>query len=157
VSRAFVCVLNTRAGCPQVFCTAPPVIHPMRVHKYPWQASYNAVCKTKTWSLLGAHRQNLSRLRVEKLGCAGSRQDIPAVCQRLDLKQASSSAPGMSAGHCVPLTCMMMPLCCSSWAASGLYALPKTALAALASLYPYPFPVTVLPSSPAYTYLKQHL
>jgi hypothetical protein len=33
--------------------------------------------------------------------------------------------------------------------------LPKTALAALASLYP--FPVTALPSSPAYTYLKQHL
>jgi hypothetical protein len=39
-----------------------------------------------------------------------------------------------------------MPLC---------YAPPKTVLAALASLYP--FPVTALPSSPAYTYLKQHL
>jgi hypothetical protein len=26
----------------------------------------------------GARRQNLSRLRVEKLGCAGSRQVIPA-------------------------------------------------------------------------------
>jgi hypothetical protein len=37
VSRALVCVLNTR-GYPQVFCTAP-VIHPVRVHKYPWQAS----------------------------------------------------------------------------------------------------------------------
>jgi hypothetical protein len=37
VSRAFACVLNTR-GFPQVFCTAP-VIHPVRVHKYPWQAS----------------------------------------------------------------------------------------------------------------------
>jgi hypothetical protein len=37
VSRAFACVLNTR-GCPQVFCTAP-VIHPVRVHKYPWQTS----------------------------------------------------------------------------------------------------------------------
>jgi hypothetical protein len=37
VSRAFACVLNTR-GCPQVFYTAP-VIHPVRVHKYPWQAS----------------------------------------------------------------------------------------------------------------------
>jgi hypothetical protein len=46
-----------------------------------------------------------------------------------------------------------MPLCCSSWAVSGLY-VPKTALAALASLYP--FPVPVLPSSPAHTYLKQH-
>ena len=37
VSRALACVLNTR-GCPQAFCTAP-VIHPVRVHKYPWQAS----------------------------------------------------------------------------------------------------------------------
>jgi hypothetical protein len=27
---------------------------------------------------LGARRQNLSRLRVEKLGCGGSRQVIPA-------------------------------------------------------------------------------
>jgi hypothetical protein len=42
----------------------------------------------------------------------------------------------------------------SSWAVSGLY-LPKAVLAALASLYP--FPVTALPSSPAYTYLKEHL
>jgi hypothetical protein len=33
VSRAFACVLNTR-GCPQVFYTAP-VIHPVRVHKFP--------------------------------------------------------------------------------------------------------------------------
>jgi hypothetical protein len=40
----------------------------------------------KNWSLLGARRQNLSRLRVEKLGCAGSRQVIPAVSlsQRFD-------------------------------------------------------------------------
>jgi hypothetical protein len=37
VSRALACVLNTR-GCPQVFYTAP-VIHPVPVHKYPWQAS----------------------------------------------------------------------------------------------------------------------
>jgi hypothetical protein len=37
VSRAFACVLNTR-GLPQVFYTAP-VIHPVRVHKCPWQAS----------------------------------------------------------------------------------------------------------------------
>jgi hypothetical protein len=42
----------------------------------------------------------------------------------------------------------------SSWAVSSLY-LPKAVLSALASLYP--FPVTALPSSPAYTYLKQHL
>jgi hypothetical protein len=32
-----LCVKHTR-GCPQVFCTAP-VIHPVRVHTYPWQAS----------------------------------------------------------------------------------------------------------------------
>jgi hypothetical protein len=37
------------------------------------------VCKKEAGSLLGALRQNLSRLRVEKLGCAGSRQVIPAV------------------------------------------------------------------------------
>jgi hypothetical protein len=35
-------------------------------------------------SVLGARRQNLPRLRVEKLGCAGSRQIIPAACP-LDL------------------------------------------------------------------------
>jgi hypothetical protein len=38
-----------------------------------------AMCVKKVWSVLGARRQNLSRLRVEKLGCAGSRQVIPAV------------------------------------------------------------------------------
>jgi hypothetical protein len=37
VSRAFACVLNTR-GFPQAFYTAP-VIHPVRVHKYPCQVS----------------------------------------------------------------------------------------------------------------------
>jgi hypothetical protein len=37
VSRALACVLNTR-GFPQVLCTAP-VIHPVRVHKFPLQAS----------------------------------------------------------------------------------------------------------------------
>jgi hypothetical protein len=38
VSRAaLACVLNTR-GCPQAFCTSS-VIRPVRVHKYPWQAS----------------------------------------------------------------------------------------------------------------------
>jgi hypothetical protein len=39
--------------------------------------------KKKAWSVLGARRQNLSRLRVEKLGCAGSRaQVIPAAGHR---------------------------------------------------------------------------
>ena len=42
----------------------------------------------------------------------------------------------------------------SSWAVPSLY-LPKTALVALASLYP--FPVTVTPSSSTYTYLKRRL
>jgi hypothetical protein len=37
VHHALACVLNTR-GCPQAFYTAP-AIHPVRVHKYPWQAS----------------------------------------------------------------------------------------------------------------------
>jgi hypothetical protein len=37
------------------------------------------VKKEEAGSLLGARRQGLSRLRVEKLGCAGSRQIIPAV------------------------------------------------------------------------------
>jgi hypothetical protein len=37
-SRALACVLNSTRGCPQVFYTSP-VIHPVRVHKYPWQAS----------------------------------------------------------------------------------------------------------------------
>jgi hypothetical protein len=39
------------------------------------------VCKKKekgARGVLGARRQNLSRLRVEKLGCGGSRQVIPA-------------------------------------------------------------------------------
>jgi hypothetical protein len=37
VSRAFACVLNTR-GFPQAFYTGP-VIHPVRVHNFPLQAS----------------------------------------------------------------------------------------------------------------------
>jgi hypothetical protein len=36
-----------------------------------------AIYVKKYWSLLAARRQNLSRLRVEKPGCAGSRQVIP--------------------------------------------------------------------------------
>jgi hypothetical protein len=61
------------------------------------------VKKKEAWGLLGARRQNLSRLRVEKLGYVGSRQVIPAACHRLDLRRARSSVPGMSAGHRVPL------------------------------------------------------
>jgi hypothetical protein len=88
VSRALACVLNTR-GCPQVFYTAP-VIHPVRVHIFSWQTRNKLMrhgvdtlprvryMLKKAWSLLGARRQNLSRLRVEKPGCAGSRQIIPA-------------------------------------------------------------------------------
>jgi hypothetical protein len=59
----------------------------------------------------------------------------------------------MSAGHRAPLTYLCVAA--SSWEVSSLcILLPKTALAALAGLCP--FPVTVFPSSPAYTYLKQH-
>jgi hypothetical protein len=76
------------------------------------------ICTKKTWSLLGARRQNLSRLRVEKLGCAGSRQVIPAACHRLGLKRASSSVPGMYVGWSLRTT--DMPLCCSSWTVSSL-------------------------------------
>jgi hypothetical protein len=56
--------------------------------------------------------------------------------------------------HCICFRTTGIPLCCSSWAVSSLY-LPKTVLAALASLCP--FPVTALPSSPAYTYLKNSI
>jgi hypothetical protein len=49
-----------------------------------------------------------------------------SIYHRLDVKRASSSVPGMSAGHCVPLTCLCVaPI-------SSLY-LSKTALSALAS------------------------
>jgi hypothetical protein len=73
------------------------------------------------YSLLGARRQNLSRLRVEKLGCAGSRQVIPAAslsastANQVRVYIKSSRSPRATG----------IPLCCSSWAVSSRY-LPKT-------------------------------
>jgi hypothetical protein len=85
VSRAFACVLNTR-GCPQVFYTALVIWSsalcgcinvPGKQVNAVWGRCPTAcamyVKKEEAWSVLGALRQNLSRLRVEKLGCAGSR------------------------------------------------------------------------------------
>jgi hypothetical protein len=109
------CVLNFR-GCPQVFYTAP-VIHPVRVHKYIPGRQVNAiwmgsiphrmcnVCKKKelgVQSVLGARRQNLSRLRVEKLGRAGSRQVIPAVLYGDEVSADKSASISNQAGHRVP-------------------------------------------------------
>jgi hypothetical protein len=37
------------------------------------------ICKKEEWSVLGARRQNLSRLRVEKLGCAYSPAGLVAL------------------------------------------------------------------------------
>ena len=57
----------------------------------------------KTWSVSpGARRQNLSRLRVEKLGCAGSRQVIPAILYEVSADKSASISN--QAGHRVPLT-----------------------------------------------------
>jgi hypothetical protein len=81
VSRALACVLNTR-GCPQVFCTGAPVprssiLCRCRCINFPgkqvnavWGRYSTAceICVKQTWSALGARQQNLSRLRVEKLG-----------------------------------------------------------------------------------------
>jgi hypothetical protein len=65
------------------------------------------ICKKRelgVQSVLGARRHNLSRLRVEKLGCAGSRQVIPAVY--LSAPTANEVRVYIkSAGHCVPLAC----------------------------------------------------
>ena len=65
------------------------------------------VCKKKAGSLLGALRQNLSCLRVEKLGCVGSRQVIPASClsQHFD-GQLSPCLRWSSRSPRAPLTCL---------------------------------------------------
>jgi hypothetical protein len=50
----------------------------------------------QTWCLLWARRQNLSHLRVEKLGCAGSRaQVIPAVYRLLRLRVGHQVGPAV--------------------------------------------------------------
>jgi hypothetical protein len=88
VSRAFACVLNTR-GCPQAFYTAP-VIHPVRVHKYPWQevnavwGRYPTACtmcvekKLRVCWGLARRQSSISCLRVEKLVSAVVRSFHPA-------------------------------------------------------------------------------
>jgi hypothetical protein len=74
VSRTFACVLNTR-GFPQVFYTAP-VIHPVRVHKYPWQASqcgmgsipYRIVHKKKLGVHWGSSKKSLRAFELKNSG-----------------------------------------------------------------------------------------
>ena len=96
----------------------------------------------KNGSVMGARRQNLSRLRVEKLGCAGSRQVIPAILYGVSADKSASISN--QAGHRVPLTY----LCVAPPGQSQAYTyLKQPCLAALAGLCP--FSVTVLPSSPA--------
>ena len=114
------------------------------------------ICKKRlgVQSVLGARRQNLSRLRVEKLGCAGagSRQvDVEVGTYRSPTKAGAVGRHTLQSSVVLVsfpfFSVTVLPaLCCSSWAVSSLY-LPKTALAALAGLCP--FSVTVLPSSPA--------
>jgi hypothetical protein len=48
------------------------------------------VSSTRIQSVLGARRQNLSRLRVEKPGCAGSRQVIPAILYEVSADRPAS-------------------------------------------------------------------
>ena len=97
--------------------------------------------KKKAWSLLGARRQNLSRLRVEKLGCASSRQIIPAILYTPKRSQVQSieEVPGRQWGQRLAIRRQLSRqspatfFACTSWAVSSLY-LPKTAFAALANL-----------------------
>ena len=107
------------------------------------------VCNKKAWSVLGARRQNLSRLRVEKLGCAGSRQVIPAILYEVSADKSASISN--QAGHRVPLTylCVAPP----GQSPADTY-LKQPCGSPCKSL---PFPSHCLPSSPAHTYLKQHL
>jgi hypothetical protein len=118
-SRALACVLNTR-GFPQVFYTAP-VIHPVRVHKYPWQASQCGmgsipcrmydVCRKKAGSLLGALRQNLSRLRVEKIGCLISTCGSSCPGSIHPLAQRSLRPHPQMNGRRIQSDCRDHPLC----------------------------------------------
>jgi hypothetical protein len=123
------------------------------MHKYPWQTSYkqcgmgsipyrmyNICKKRRAPSLLGARRQNLSRLRVEKPGrCAGSRQIIPAALYTPKRPQVQSrrclAARWGQTGHPKKLSRQshVAFFACTSWAVSSLY-LPKTAFATLAML-----------------------
>jgi hypothetical protein len=96
----------------------------------------------KILECIGARRQNLSRLiRVEKLGCAGSRQVIPAAspnastANKVRVYIKSSSSPRTTG----------TPLCCSSWVLGGIDS--RRCAEALQTVSSW--------ASPACTYLKQ--
>jgi hypothetical protein len=80
------------------------------------------VCK-KGLEFLGARRQNLSRLRVEKLGCAGSRQVIPT--SNYLVWSFGGQARVYIKSSWSPRTTGML-LCSSSWAVSSPLYSPKT-------------------------------
>jgi hypothetical protein len=84
-------------------------------------------------------------LRNPGVPAVGRQVRIPASLYEVSTDKPASISN--QAGHRAPLTylCVAPP---GQYPAYTLY-LPKTALAALAGLYP--FPVTGLPSSPAYT------
>jgi hypothetical protein len=94
---------------------------PYRVHD---------VCKKKLgvyWGLVDKI-SNLSRLRVEKLGCAGSSSRpwhtmllLSWVLGGIDNRRCAEALQAVS-----------------SWAVSSLYLLPKAVFSALASLCPFP-------------------
>jgi hypothetical protein len=89
--------------------------------------------KKKTWSALGARRQNLSRLRVEELGCAGSRQVDVEVGRDLQTpyKSRGSWPPHPSVVRRAGVVPIFLSHCFAFF--SSLYS-PKTAFAALANL-----------------------
>ena len=101
--------------------TRAPVIHPVRVHKYPWQASQCGmgsipcrmydVCRKKAGSLLGALRQNLSRLRVEKIGCLISTCGSSCPGSIYPLAQRSIRPHPQMNGRRVQSDCRDHPLC----------------------------------------------
>jgi hypothetical protein len=73
----------------------------------------------KKLEFIGALRQNLSRLRVEKLGCAGSRQAGHPSCQprRFD---GQLSPRLYQVVHCMPLAYLYVaPPACGSQGRSG--------------------------------------
>ena len=87
------------------------------------------VYNKKAWSLLGARRQNLSRLRVEKLGCAGSRQIIPAISLR--------TAGAAARCHCtIPAACAAAAVvaCAAAGCVAACFLLALLLLALLPSL-----------------------
>ena len=89
----------------------------------------------KIGSVMGARRQNLSRLRVEKLGCAGSRQvDVEVGTYRSPTK-AGAVGRHTFQSSVVPVSFPFFSVTVlpSSPACPWVYS-PKTAFAALANL-----------------------